>query len=188
MSIITTRAQRRELERENARRPVALAPVPRSEWPADLASHPRAPVAVWRSRDFLVQQFAASAPAICRLSILRSSVKGDRWADGITWDDLQRLKAEAGFGDAWAVELFPADTEVVNVANIRHLWLLDAAPAFAWARSHTPGRTSQQVLKAEGDGPDATDRERSANASPSGGAMGAEQPAAAGLDQGKEAA
>lgn len=44
------------------------------------------------------------------------------------------------------------------------------------------GRTSQQVLKAEGDGPDATDRERSANASPDGGPMGAGQPAAAGPD------
>ncbi len=44
-------------------------------------------------------------------------------------------------------------------------------------------RTSQQVLKAEGDGPDATDRDCSANASPLGGAMGAEQPAAAGLDE-----
>lgn len=182
MSFITTRAQRRELERENARRPVALAPVPRSEWPADLANRPGAPVAVWRSRDFLVQQFVAPAPAICRLSVLRTSVKGDRWADGITWDDLQRLKAEAGFADAWAVELFPADAEVVNVANIRHLWLLPAAPAFAWTRTHTRERTSQQVLKAEGRVSDATDRDCSANASPVGGPMGAGQPAAAGPD------
>ena len=188
MSFITTRAQRRELERENARRPVALAPVPHSEWPADLASRPGAPVAVWRSRDFLVQQFAAPAPAICRLSVLRSSVKGDRWTDGITWDDLQRLKGEAGYADAWAVELFPADLDVVNVANIRHLWLLPCAPEFAWTRLHTRARTSQQVLKAEGHGPDATDRDCSANASPDGGPMGAEQPAAAGLDQGKGAA
>ena len=49
-------------------------------------------------------------------------------------------------------------------------------------------RTSQQVLKAEGRGPDATDRGCSANASPVGGPMGAEQPAAAGLDQGANAA
>lgn len=138
MSFITTRAQRRELERENARRPVALAPVPRSEWPAVFSTHPRAPVAVWRSRDFLVQQFEAPTPAICRLSISRTSMKGDRWADGITWDDLHRLKAEAGFGDAWAVELFPADGDVVNVANIRHLWLLPAAPEFAWTRGQRP--------------------------------------------------
>ncbi len=134
MSIITTRAQRRALERENERRPVALAPVPHDEWPPEFAASPRAPLAVWRSRDFLVQRFSAPAPALCHLSILRTSLQGGRWTDGITWDDLQRLKAEAGFGAAWAVELFPADAEVVNVANIRHLWLLPAAPAFAWTR------------------------------------------------------
>ncbi len=49
------------------------------------------------------------------------------------------------------------------------------------------GRTSQQVLKAEGDGPDATDRNCSANASPDGGPMGAGQPAAAGPDGEKAA-
>ncbi len=43
-------------------------------------------------------------------------------------------------------------------------------------------RTSQQVLKAEGDSPDATDRDCSANASPVGGPMGFGQPAAAGPD------
>ena len=58
----------------------------------------------------------------------------------------------------------------------------------AHALSKTPrARTSQQVLKAEGCGPDATDRDCSANASPLGGAMGAEQPAAAGLDGAKAA-
>ena len=50
------------------------------------------------------------------------------------------------------------------------------------------GRQSQHVLKAEAHAPDATDRDPAVNASPVGGPMGAEQPAAAGLDQGKEAA
>ena len=91
-----------------------------------------APFAAWRSRGFLVQQFTAPAPAICRLSILRTTLAGDRWADNITWDEIQRLKAEAGFGSAWAVEIYPDDREVVCVANIRHIWLLPEAPAFAW--------------------------------------------------------
>lgn len=134
MSIFTTRAQRRELERENAKRSLRLEPVPRDEWPAS-ATGPHAPTQVWRSRGYLVQRYTAPAPAVCRLSILRTSLSGDRWTDGIEWEDLQRLKAEAGFGRAWAVEIFPADGEVVNVANIRHLWLLPEAPAFAWHRS-----------------------------------------------------
>lgn len=41
-------------------------------------------------------------------------------------------------------------------------------------------RNPQQVLKAEGEGPDATDRGNCATASPDGGPMGAGQPAAAG--------
>jgi hypothetical protein len=41
------------------------------------------------------------------------------------------------------------------------------------------GRNSQHVLKAEGERPDATDRENCANASPDGGPMGAGQAAAA---------
>jgi hypothetical protein len=41
------------------------------------------------------------------------------------------------------------------------------------------GRNSQHVLKAEGESPDATDRENCANASPDGGPMGAGQAAAA---------
>lgn len=134
MSIVTNRAQRRELERVNARLPLHLEDVPRDDWPMSVAVRAAAPVAVWRSRHYLVQQFAAPAPAVARLSCLRTSLSGDRWADGITWDDLQRLKAEAGFADAWAVEVFPAASEIVNVANIRHLWLLPAAPAFAWRK------------------------------------------------------
>lgn len=137
MSIVTTRERRRQMERENNRRPLYLEGIRRDEWPDGLAHHPRAPFAVWRSRHYLVQFYKEPAPGcIGRLSILRTSLHGDRWADNIPWDGMQRLKAEAGFGEAWGVEVFPADREVVNVANIRHLWLLDAQPAFAWSKSN----------------------------------------------------
>jgi hypothetical protein len=135
MTIITTRQQRRELERENARRPLYLEGISREDWPNGLADRPGAPFAVWRSRHFLVQFYKEPAPGVIgRLSILRTTVAGDRWADGITWDDIQRLKAETGHADTWAVEVFPADAEVVNVANIRHVWLLAEAPAYAWRK------------------------------------------------------
>lgn len=137
MQITTSRAQRRQLERDNAKLPAHLEGVPRDEWPNDMATRPGAPTAVWRSRGFFVQQFSAPEPAICRLSILRTTLdpKAGRWVDNITWDEIQRLKAEAGYGDAWAVEVFPAADQVVNVANIRHVWVLPAAPAFAWKSS-----------------------------------------------------
>lgn len=91
----------------------------------------RKPVEVWRSRDFLVQLYVDGEWT--RISVNRTHMpNGQDYADGITWDDLQRLKAEIGRGDQWAVEVFPADAEVVNDANMRHLWLLAEPPPFAW--------------------------------------------------------
>ena len=48
-------------------------------------------------------------------------------------------------------------------------WMVFMKPSDA--REYPEGRTSQQVLKAEGCDPDATDRDCSANASPDGGPM-----------------
>lgn len=120
------RQQRKAAEKENREHPRRLTEVPRSQWP----SEPEGLVRVWRSRDFLVQAYIETNAM--RLSVCRTTRRGGRWQDGITWDDLQRLKAEAGFGDAWAVELFPPDDATVNVANMRHLWLLKEPPDFGW--------------------------------------------------------
>lgn len=131
MSIQTTRAQRRQLERDNAKLPATLQEIPRGEWPNPRSSQLR----VWRSRGFLVQEFNAPAPALVRLSVNRTSLAGERWDENITWDELQRIKAECGYADAEAVEVYPRDADVVNVANMRHLWvLLDPVP-FAWRKS-----------------------------------------------------
>lgn len=132
MSIQASRSQRRELARQNAKLPKELQLVTLDRWPEGLAGRPNAPSAVWRSRDYLVQLYRCPPPAMARLSVLRTTLQGDRWQDGISWDDLQRLKAEVGLADVWAVELFPAEADVVNVANIRHLWLLPEAPAYGW--------------------------------------------------------
>lgn len=88
------------------------------------------PFEVWRSVGFLVQMFREGDWV--RMTVNRTTnVDGD-WQDGITWDELQRLKAEVGRGHLWAVEVYPADAEVVNEANMRHLWLLAEPPPFAW--------------------------------------------------------
>ena len=72
---------------------------------------------------------------VVRLSINRTTLGANgRWDENITWDDLQRLKREAGYGDKDAVEVFPADVDVVNVANMRHLWVFvgNYRLPFAW--------------------------------------------------------
>lgn len=138
MNIITTRAERRELERQNAKMPRELREVPRDEWPLE---HQRSRVLrVWRSRDFLVQEYAEAPPVLVRLSVLRTTLdpKAGRWVDGITWDELQRIKAEVGYGDHDALELFPIESDVVNVANLRHLWVMREPVSFAWRKESSP--------------------------------------------------
>ena len=89
----------------------------------------------WRSRTHLAQLHDDAGTL--RLSVHR--VTDVAWhirfdaAGGISWDDLQRIKGECGFGDRWAVEVYPPDDRVVNVAPIRHLWLLDEQPPYAWS-------------------------------------------------------
>lgn len=119
------------MERENARMPTVLVLRPRESW--SLIRVPEGLVEVWQSRDFLVQVYERKNGAE-RLSILRTSLnaEGTRWKDGISWEQLQRLKHECGRGDRFAVEIYPADADVVNVANLRHLWVLDEPPSFAW--------------------------------------------------------
>lgn len=91
-------------------------------------------VTVWRSRDYLVQVFDAPDPALVRLSVNRTQLSGKGWAQDIPWEDLQRLKSEAGYGRFDAVEVYPCATDVVNVANMRHLWILEEPLSFAWRK------------------------------------------------------
>lgn len=52
--------------------------------------------------------------------------------DQITWDQLQTIKSELGFGDWYAVEVYPANADLVNDANMRHLWMLETRLSIGW--------------------------------------------------------
>lgn len=132
--IAVTRNQRRMLARANALQPAELWPLSRDHWPPDEMPSTVSRVGVWRSREFLVQCFRDDVAGGFRLTVNRTELGHDgRWVDGITWDELQRVKRECGFGDFWAVECYPPDTQVVNVGNLRHLWLLTEPPSgFGW--------------------------------------------------------
>lgn len=137
------RAERRAaaayLRQENAKWPEALKEWPRAEWP-DAYRNGSTITRVMRSRGFLVQVYEAPRPAIVRLSVLRTGLDtAGGWQQDITWEDLQRLKREAGYGKHDAVEVFPPDADVVNVANIRHLWILEpGCLPFAWRAGVAP--------------------------------------------------
>lgn len=70
-----------------------------------------------------------------RLSVNRTTL-GDngRWVENITWDELQELKRQCGFGDWYAIEVYPRDKDVVNVANMRHLWVLQESLNVGWVK------------------------------------------------------
>ena len=131
MSINASREQRRQLERDNARQPDVLTPVNRDQWPTRM---PAGLARVWRSKRFLVQAFHDEG-VVTRLSVCRTTLVSDRWQDGISWDELQQIKSECGFGDFHAVEVYPADKDVVNDANMRHLWVLPKPLPFAWRKA-----------------------------------------------------
>ena len=121
------------LRKENKKWPNHLVMVPREEWPEDIRN---APIQrVLRSNRFLVQVFDAYPNAIARLSVCRTEIKGSRWSDGISWDELQEIKNSCGYADCDAVEIYPCDEDVVNVANMRHLWIMRDPIPFAWRKS-----------------------------------------------------
>jgi hypothetical protein len=45
--------------------------------------------------------------------------------DGISWDELQVMKNIVFGEDAVAFEIYPPQSEVVNIKNVRHLWIFD---------------------------------------------------------------
>src|SRR5882757_1329974 len=118
---MASREQRRALEAENRKQPLTLRLIPRAEWP-DTYQPPKLKE-VWRSRGFLLQVHQEN-DGIERLTICRTEVRGGDWTENIEWEELQRLKRECGRGDKDAVEVFPAEAYVVNVANMRHLWVM----------------------------------------------------------------
>lgn len=111
------------LREENRRYSDKLTSVPQDEWPAKNDRMTSYPVAAKRSRHFVCQIYDDGG--FTRLTFSRTMIKGDgNYLDGITWDELVGLKNEAGYGDALAIEFYPPDFDVVNVANMRHLFII----------------------------------------------------------------
>jgi hypothetical protein len=144
---VTARAARKvaaRITREQAKAwPELLTPVPESEWPRKRPGREH-PIALWRSRHYLAQLYEAPWLAdvrVLRLSINRVtlSTRGG-WDENIPWQDLMRCKREAGYGEWYAVEIYPRDFDEVNVANMRHLWLLSEPLPIGWfATDPRPG-------------------------------------------------
>lgn len=123
-------AQLRQMRKECQAYPAHLVEIPREAWPNE---NPRGCFRVLRNRRFLVQVYRDKGHI--RLSVTRTEwdERVGRFRDDISWDHLQQLKREAGYGDQCAVEIYPPDEEIVNVANMRHIFLVPE-PDFMWRR------------------------------------------------------
>lgn len=102
--------------------------LPREDWPF-MPGWESVPVRAWLSTDYLAVLYEQRADGNRRLTVNRTRRNGRTWRDGITWDELQRVKNECLGEDVWCVECYPAEADLVNVSNMRHLWVLDGPPA-----------------------------------------------------------
>ena len=112
------RLRRKSLEKENAKRPDKLTLVARLDWPYD---DDPSRIKVLISKKYAVQIFQEGQNVI-RLSCNRTSLnQQNQFEDNLSWDELMEIKRQAGYGDQYAVEVYPEDRNIVNVANLRHL-------------------------------------------------------------------
>jgi hypothetical protein len=118
----------RYLRAENAKWPEILVSVAREQWPD---TGPPVPAAVYRSSRFLAQLFQELDGSV-RISINRTAIDRDGyWLADLSWDELQELKRQLGFGDRLAVEVYPRDKDV---ANMRHLWVMPPGFEIGWRK------------------------------------------------------
>lgn len=131
MSPKELKQKRRYLVEHNKQWPKTMQIVPVTQWP-DSRGLTNPPFEMWRSKFFVAQVFREKN-GVLRISVNRTELEnGGRWKDGITWDELQEIKNQVGYAHKMAVELFPEAAGVVNVANMRHLWVLPEPLPFAW--------------------------------------------------------
>jgi len=111
--------------------PFKMIEVPRDKWDSVRDGNSKADLLkVFKSDRFLVQvRMHNDVVRICVNKVKWTNVGGKPiWADGITWDELQEIKDQCGFRDTWLCEYYPPRDKIINVANIRHLWVLRCEP------------------------------------------------------------
>jgi len=111
-----------------------LREVPFEEWSEEQKQVDGRPEKVFRSRKFIAQIYIEPDGHI-RISVNKTTLNrnGD-YEDGITWDDLYTIKNQIGFSKNDCIEIYPARHHLVNVANMRHLFVLDETHPYNWRK------------------------------------------------------
>jgi hypothetical protein len=130
---VERRAAVRDLRQRSKLWSEKLVEVPREQWPGRPGL--TVPVKLWKSRHYLAQLHEETwlgNTEVLRLSVNRVARAAGGWGENIPWQELMRCKREAGYADWYAIEIYPRDRDIVNVANMRHLWLLSEPLAIGW--------------------------------------------------------
>ena len=126
------RFDKNQLKKGNTKSSDKLTEVNESLWPIFPPKFTK-PIKVFRSKTFIVQVFKEENAT--RLSICRTSIDNDgNWEADIKWEELQDIKRQVGYGIDLAVEIYPNEANIVNVANMRHLWIMDYDLNIGWKR------------------------------------------------------
>jgi hypothetical protein len=141
------RAMQSYARAEAAKRPERLREIPKEAWPPSFRLMTKTPIKAWQSRQYLAQLFDEGAHCertTVRLSVNRVTVNDvGRWDDGLSWDELMQVKREVGYGDWYAIEIYPRDCDIVNVGNLRHLWIFSTPLSVGWFRDGVNEADSQ---------------------------------------------
>jgi len=119
---------KQQMMRDNAKRSLILERIPAEQWPTQKGGM----IEVWLSRKYLVQVYK-EAGGVLRASANRTLLDASgRWQENMTWDEMQEIKRQIGRSDCYAIEVLPRDCDVVNVANMRHMWILPEPLPIGW--------------------------------------------------------
>lgn len=106
--------------------PFKMEEVPIEKWPKIQGSNSGDPIKVFKNSRYLVQVRKHRGQIRLSINRVQHTFREGKpiWLDGLTWDELQEIKNQCGFEDYWLCEYYPPKEEVVNIANIRHLWVI----------------------------------------------------------------
>jgi len=114
-------------------RQTLLTEIPRWKFPPDQSPLPDK---AWESHHFMVMLYpepSQYAETSLRLSVVLKTQYTSKGADEhIRWDELQALKKSAGYGNWFAVEVYPKETDIIRDRNMRHLWLFSEQLKIGW--------------------------------------------------------
>ena len=128
------REQRRALEKVKrqliASYPDTLEIVRENDPNIPYSSHPQDIEHIYRSKKYTVILWKQGIdPTLLmgqKISISRNEwdSKSRRYVGDIVFDEIMEIKREMGLGEEKCIEFYPKDSELVDLANMRHIWVI----------------------------------------------------------------